>query len=160
MGVRKMGSLTLFCAKSAWTRGLRGTSPLWQQNGWHPSRLASISTDEPPLPSAPLPRLQHAFHLRQFEPFRAEQHQQVIDQVSRLAQQLVVAAGNARKRRLHPLLADLLRNALGALLEQSGGVAARGPVPLRSEEHTSELQSLMRISYAVFCLKKTNEKYR
>src|SRR3546814_870090 len=31
----------------------------------------------------------------------------------------------------------------------------------RSEEHTSELQSLMRISYAVFCLKKkTNEKYK
>src|SRR3546814_4197903 len=29
------------------------------------------------------------------------------------------------------------------------------PVPLRSEEHTSELQSLMRISYAAFCLKKT-----
>src|SRR3546814_1327336 len=30
-----------------------------------------------------------------------------------------------------------------------------GPVcPFRSEEHTSELQSLMRISYAVFCLKK------
>src|SRR3546814_2718096 len=31
-------------------------------------------------------------------------------------------------------------------------------VPLRSEEHTSELQSLMRISYAVFCLKKKNKK--
>src|SRR3546814_5467889 len=31
----------------------------------------------------------------------------------------------------------------------------------RSEEHTSELQSLMRISYAVFCLKKkNNERYR
>src|SRR3546814_19287464 len=29
---------------------------------------------------------------------------------------------------------------------------------LRSEEHTSELQSLMRISYAVFCLKKTTTK--
>src|SRR3546814_3281694 len=29
---------------------------------------------------------------------------------------------------------------------------------LRSEEHTSELQSLMRISYAVFCLKKTINK--
>src|SRR3546814_5611209 len=28
----------------------------------------------------------------------------------------------------------------------------------RSEEHTSELQSLMRISYAVFCLKKTNRR--
>src|SRR3546814_1356581 len=35
--------------------------------------------------------------------------------------------------------------------------AAGGPrdrPPLRSEEHTSELQSLMRISYSVFCLKK------
>src|SRR3546814_5559079 len=29
--------------------------------------------------------------------------------------------------------------------------------PLRSEEHTSELQSLMRISYAVFCLEKKKE---
>src|SRR3546814_9477455 len=28
---------------------------------------------------------------------------------------------------------------------------------IRSEEHTSELQSLMRISYAAFCLKKTNQ---
>src|SRR3546814_7100936 len=31
-------------------------------------------------------------------------------------------------------------------------------VCVRSEEHTSELQSLMRISYAVFCLKKKNKK--
>src|SRR3546814_8745475 len=31
---------------------------------------------------------------------------------------------------------------------------ALAPPPFRSEEHTSELQSLMRISYAVFCLKK------
>src|SRR3546814_7009608 len=30
-------------------------------------------------------------------------------------------------------------------------------VSVRSEEHTSELQSLMRISYAVFCLKKKNK---
>src|SRR3546814_10881483 len=30
--------------------------------------------------------------------------------------------------------------------------------PKRSEEHTSELQSLMRISYAVFCLKKNKQK--
>src|SRR3546814_5980763 len=34
------------------------------------------------------------------------------------------------------------------------GAANRDP---RSEEHTSELQSLMRISYAVFCLKKKNK---
>src|SRR3546814_7291781 len=32
-------------------------------------------------------------------------------------------------------------------------------VPFRSEEHTSELQSLMRISYAVFCLKKKTMRY-
>src|SRR3546814_3011161 len=32
-----------------------------------------------------------------------------------------------------------------------------GAVILRSEEHKSELQSLMRISYAVFCLKKKNK---
>src|SRR3546814_8372996 len=31
-------------------------------------------------------------------------------------------------------------------------------VPVRSEEHTSELQSLMRISYAVFCLKKKKQR--
>src|SRR3546814_7360826 len=58
------------------------------------------------------------------------------------------------------------RQCLRALL----GVGARGDIGLhrgrrgraqpavkaRSEEHTSELQSLMRISYAVFCLKKKN----
>src|SRR3546814_3929467 len=33
-------------------------------------------------------------------------------------------------------------------------------VILRSEEHTSELQSLMRISYAVFCLKQTTRKHQ
>src|SRR3546814_9928811 len=38
---------------------------------------------------------------------------------------------------------------------RSGGWACGRALPqLRSEEHTSELQSLMRISYAVFCLKK------
>src|SRR3546814_2328701 len=37
-----------------------------------------------------------------------------------------------------------------------GLVDHRRPHGIRSEEHTSELQSLMRISYAVFCLKKKN----
>src|SRR3546814_9490923 len=36
------------------------------------------------------------------------------------------------------------------------GLALSLAVSVRSEEHTSELQSLMRISYAVFCLKKKN----
>src|SRR3546814_3429242 len=37
---------------------------------------------------------------------------------------------------------------------KAAGVRLVGPNSMRSEEHTSELQSLMRISYAVFCLKK------
>src|SRR3546814_1049723 len=43
-----------------------------------------------------------------------------------------------------------------------GGLFSRktryGRITTRSEEHTSELQSLMRISYAVFCLKKKKTK--
>src|SRR3546814_10033822 len=39
-----------------------------------------------------------------------------------------------------------------------GGDRIQAAIDLRSEEHTSELQSLMRISYAVFCLKKKNIK--
>src|SRR3546814_10351230 len=40
----------------------------------------------------------------------------------------------------------------------AGWVGRRACRQLRSEEHTSELQSLMRISYAVFCLKKKRSK--
>src|SRR3546814_5856311 len=39
-------------------------------------------------------------------------------------------------------------------------LAEAGQADHRSEEHTSELQSLMRISYAVFCLKKKNKKIK
>src|SRR3546814_4563213 len=47
---------------------------------------------------------------------------------------------------------DVIRKLLGDLTAAECDVS-------RSEEHTSELQSLMRISYAVFCLKKkTNKK--
>src|SRR3546814_2530795 len=45
---------------------------------------------------------------------------------------------------------------LANLDEAAGGTVRLSG--LRSEEHTSELQSLMRISYAVFCLKKKNIK--
>src|SRR3546814_3319619 len=40
-------------------------------------------------------------------------------------------------------------------VDRAGQVVERDVGAARSEEHTSELQSLMRISYAVFCLKKT-----
>src|SRR3546814_1799222 len=56
------------------------------------------------------------------------------------------------------VLAICVRPRLRARLWEAadGGVAARRL--RRSEEHTSELQSLMRISYAVFCLKKKKKK--
>src|SRR3546814_1114537 len=41
----------------------------------------------------------------------------------------------------------------------AGGLQSPVVARRRSEEHTSELQSLMRISYAVFCLKKKNQYY-
>src|SRR3546814_10000113 len=41
-----------------------------------------------------------------------------------------------------------------SIARQCARLAAAWVRPFRSEEHTSELQSLMRISYAVFCLKK------
>src|SRR3546814_9809074 len=49
--------------------------------------------------------------------------------------------------------------ALKCLIKRLGNAVVHGAAALgmgRSEEHTSELQSLMRISYAVFCLKKKN----
>src|SRR3546814_8101535 len=52
-------------------------------------------------------------------------------------------------------------NFSGWQLMKSLAVADRRGYPryVRSEEHTSELQSLMRISYAVFCLKKKNKDH-
>src|SRR3546814_8506980 len=62
----------------------------------------------------------------------------------------------------HDALDDLAVEVVGVgpqaveeFLDADAGLAAEGVGELvRSEEHTSELQSLMRISYAVFCLKK------
>src|SRR3546814_7345530 len=55
---------------------------------------------------------------------------------------------------LKPLGLDLSQR----LIDVLGGDAQRIAGFGRSEEHTSELQSLMRISYAVFCLKKKKKK--
>src|SRR3546814_2793307 len=65
----------------------------------------------------------------------------VVDRAARLA-----AAASPPRRR---------EGDLDARLRLPGGRADRP----RSEEHTSELQSLMRISYAVFCLKKNIKKH-
>src|SRR3546814_10769352 len=45
-------------------------------------------------------------------------------------------------------------------IHQLAAAKCANAVVFRSEEHTSELQSLMRISYAVFCLKKKQTTFR
>src|SRR3546814_4615684 len=50
--------------------------------------------------------------------------------------------------------AELYPNTPGTIKPVLDQLRQAAPAGLRSEEHTSELQSLMRISYAVFCLKK------
>src|SRR3546814_4928059 len=53
-----------------------------------------------------------------------------------------------------PLLAQVQGREVWTLDMPGVGGSPDALMPYRSEEHTSELQSLMRISYAVFCLKK------
>src|SRR3546814_10092892 len=59
-----------------------------------------------------------------------------------------ISDGLVRRRKEHRLIDRMLAK----LPEEFADLAE-----VRSEEHTSELQSLMRISYAVFCLKKKNK---
>src|SRR3546814_8056614 len=94
--------------------------------------------------------------------FRSEIRQAGADQASGPAAGLP-AHRDGRSQRVRPHLGlrerrrpreeargDAGRSRLAGLSEALGRAG-------RSEEHTSELQSLMRISYAVFCLKKKNE---
>src|SRR3546814_8080427 len=55
-------------------------------------------------------------------------------------------------------LADALAPELATLAHDTAETHLDASLPPRSEEHTSELQSLMRTSYAVFCLKKKKHK--
>src|SRR3546814_4968552 len=72
--------------------------------------------------------------------FRSDRHARRVDA------ELVGAAHEPRQR------------GVAVLQRHWEGVLGSHPVvDRRSEEHTSELQSLMRISYAVFCLKKKNK---
>src|SRR3546814_4723876 len=99
--------------------------------------------------------------------FRSTVEHQVFEQVREAAApcRLVLAAHavpdvDRHDRRLVVLVHDH-RQAVGQGellvrdLDRCGGLAGVGE---RSEEHTSELQSLMRISYAVFCLQKNKKQ--
>src|SRR3546814_3970847 len=61
-----------------------------------------------------------------------------------------------RSDHLHQRIDDTANLAIGCFHPLDRG--KRKARQFRSEEHTSELQSLMRISYAVFCLKKKNNR--
>src|SRR3546814_8418546 len=65
-------------------------------------------------------------------------------------------AGKRIRSGTRPAGGGLVAFALHPLAQQLAMPADR--LRLRSEEHTSELQSLMRISYAVFCFKKKNDE--
>src|SRR3546814_668876 len=97
---------------------------------------------------------------RQHDRLRAAAHAQLAEQIGH-----VVARGLLRDAQLPR---DLRVAAALAQQPQHRALALGQPVQRqrrrraictsqRSEEHTSELQSLMRISYAVFCLKKKNQ---
>src|SRR3546814_7789764 len=78
--------------------------------------------------------------------------------IAQPGQQLAIAAAEVENSAAgrNPLLDDVQ---IGAHLRSLYGYAVHVTAE-RSEEHTSELQSLMRISYAVFCLKNKNTPKR
>src|SRR3546814_8372189 len=84
-----------------------------------------------------------------------------------------IGPGRATALRCDLRDAENISSSIGEAAERFGGIGTMvfaGGVPIgrpfvskideRSEEHTSELQSLMRISYAVFCLKKKKQTYK
>src|SRR3546814_1822129 len=95
--------------------------------------------------------------------FRREDHQRLAEWSNHLTTQHVedlCAVG--RLNDLHVVVGAQLEETLDAGRRVLGALAfvavRQHQRQARSEEHTSELQSLMRISYAVFCLKKKKER--
>src|SRR3546814_9183135 len=118
-----------------------------------------IVDERPGGRAAPAP--QHAV----FDRAHSVADRPVVDRRHQIARQLSQARALrwiveiARRQAFeHPVVADDHRIERGLHeLQHVRRMNAEGQMD-RSEEHTSELQSLMRISYAVFCLKKQNKK--
>src|SRR3546814_3405791 len=80
------------------------------------------------------------------------------DRVAGLRQRHFVNSNEERREEgAHPRLGDHNANGRDEQIEERSNRNQRAH-RFRSEEHTSELQSLMRSSYAVFCLKKKNTR--
>src|SRR3546814_2344379 len=99
-------------------------------------RDTSPSSTPPPPLAADLPKPSSAVHSLHRSPVTATSSQWLT--TIRLACLVAQSPVHSRCARMKP------------------GWRSHWICPTRSEEHTSELQSLMRISYAVFCLKKKN----
>src|SRR3546814_9412601 len=102
-------------------------------------------------------RLTHSFPTRRSSDLRAEREREKLQRPQFAVVELEQAVIGARREQQH------VARAVGPPLRHQSpttGTTAPWMALARSEEHTSELQSLMRISYAVFCLKKkkTNKK--
>src|SRR3546814_1993437 len=80
----------------------------------------------------------------------------VLDHLAHGVAEEVAVGGHAAFQRIGDVGVVPVGQAAGSWREVRHLTAVGAP---RSEEHTSELQSLMRISYAVFCLKKKNEAW-
>src|SRR3546814_6004347 len=76
--------------------------------------------------------------------------------VSASASDRIVRTKDRMKDKIEDIDLDAAKEKISSLAEKASDVvsSATRVASERSEEHTSELQSLMRISYAVFCLKK------
>src|SRR3546814_3245194 len=131
---------------------------------WRAGEPAPVGTPLLPKPAPSFPHRGSASgpnHRPDFEQLREER------QVQRLLQE-AHAAGTAGAgaeaddphHRAHVAEAPRLELAFQVhqVFAQRVLAPVGGGVLVRSEEHTSELQSLMRISYAVFCLKKKNQQ--
>src|SRR3546814_4161564 len=73
-----------------------------------------------------------------------------------------VVSAHRTPQRLYDYAGSAVQRGLKIIIAGAGGAAHLPGIAasMRSEEHTSELQSLMRISYAVFCLKKKIKQQR
>src|SRR3546814_8178540 len=112
-------------------------------------RMAEAEEEQKERPLGPCPERRRAC--------RCDQHQGIDLEpfdpkaVDRFAQRVVAAEEITQQVECQPSPTEIRAQ----LLETETGCKQRSGN--RSEEHTSELQSLMRISYAVFCLKKTKK---
>src|SRR3546814_10031768 len=127
-----------------------------------PDGLARSVVVAAPADVSPLLRLQGASYATRLAEHFRDQGLDVLlimDSLTRYAmaqREIALAIGEPPATKGYP---PSVFARLPALVERAGtGAPGPGGKAGRSEEHTSELQSLMRISYAVFCLKKKKKK--